>query len=236
MWNENWLVWLHLFSYLSCYEENKHSLCFLVTFAICYCSMCWQPCWKMWSLIRLIAFPYSSLLILDQYYCTLLLQSLFFLNPSADKLLKENDSVWHATVPSCQVEQLPVWVSFYSIWFYFYSLPICLLPTKGKLCQITLTDSSDKADDFLVKGNALDTVYLDFSNAFSFWIMITWTGERGMSRRIRGWVGSPLKWDKTEKSLDGKWWPGRPPLSNHLWTGYFEYFHLWLWQKKGRKE
>lgn len=130
MWNENWLVWLHLISYLSCYEENEYSLCFLVTFAICHNSVCWQPCWKMWSLIRLIAFPYFNPLILDHYYCTLLLQSLFFLNPSADKLLKEDDSVYGADMP----QSLPARLSSSLYGFPFSPYGFNFIPSPSVSC------------------------------------------------------------------------------------------------------
>lgn len=72
------------------WNENDH---------LCHHSVCWQPCWKMWSLIRIIYFSYSNPLILDQYYCTLFLQALIFLNLSADKLLKGNESVCDADMP-----------------------------------------------------------------------------------------------------------------------------------------
>lgn len=45
-----------------------------------------------------------------------------------------------------------------------------------------------------------------------------------MSRGIRGWVRSPLKWDKTEKFWDGKCWPERRSLRIHFWTGCYWIF------------
>lgn len=134
MWNENWLVWLHLISYLSCCEGNEQSLCFLVTFAICHHSVYWQPCWKIWSLIRLIAFPYSNPLISDQYYCIPLFQSLFFLSPSADELLKENDSVCGAGMP----QSLPARLSnsLYGFPFFPYGFHFILFPSVSCLLKV----------------------------------------------------------------------------------------------------
>jgi len=48
---------------------------------------------------------------------------------------------------------------------FLYSLSICLLSTKGRLCHTNPIASFDKIADFLVKGNALYTIYVDISSA-----------------------------------------------------------------------
>lgn len=111
--------------------------------------------------IRFFAFPFiwDEFSIYPQCYCTLLLQTLSSLKSSAF-MLDEGKWLCHC---------LPGWAVL-CVGFLFFPphLPctICLPSTKGRLYWTNPIASFDKIADFLVKRNALDITYLDFSNAF----------------------------------------------------------------------
>lgn len=109
--------------------------------------------------IRFIAFPIPT-------FCTLLLQILSSLNPS---LLFSWQKIIVSMVLACCSHCLSGWAALCMGFFLFpphLHLTICLLSTNARLCQTNLIASFDKITDFLVKGNALDSIYLGSRNAF----------------------------------------------------------------------
>lgn len=158
-------------------------------------------------IIRFTAFPCSNPLIWDWvlHLPTKLLYSscsnLSFLKPlSKLGYFKENGGVCGASM----TQPLPARLSSTLYGFPFspphLPLTVCLLSTKGRLCQTNPIAFFDKIADFLVKGNALDTIYLDFSNAFDMGQWSVKLEGMGLSR-IRGWVRSPLKWGQNWEML-----------------------------------
>ena len=82
------------------------------------------------------------------------------------RYLMENDSIYSAAMPQSLPSRLSSTLYGFLVFSPHLLLTICPLSTKGRLCQTIPIASFDKIADFLVKGNALDTIYLDFSNAF----------------------------------------------------------------------